>query len=179
MVVEDLGAGAARAGIAHLPEVIGGKGGAFVVTDAHDALDRHTDLIGPDVESFVVRFIDGYQQALFGQLEGTGQEFPGKTDGVLLEVVTEAEVAQHLEEGVVTSGIADVFQVIVLAASPYTALGRGCTVVATLVCAKEHVLELVHPCVGEQQGRIVVRHQRAGGDNLVPLGAEILEKRCA
>ena len=76
-----------------------------------------------------------------------------------------------------TSGIADVFQVIVLAASPYTALGRGCTVVATLVCAKEHVLELVHPCVGEQQGRIVVRHQRAGGDNLVPLRAEILEER--
>ena len=78
-----------------------------------------------------------------------------------------------------TGGIADVFQVIVLAASPHATLGRGGTVIGTLVGAKEHVLELVHPCVGEQQGRIVVRYQRAGRDNLVSLGAEILEKRSA
>ncbi len=97
----------------------------------------------------------------------------------MLEVVAEAEVAQHFEEGVVTGGIADVFQVIAFTTGTDTTLGRGGAVVGTLLGAKEHILELVHTRVGKQQGRVVMRYQRAGGDNLVSLGTEILEKRSA
>ena len=47
---------------------------------------------------------------------------------------------------------------------------RGARVVA-LFLAEEHVLELVHPGVGEQQGRVVLRHQRRAGDDAVALVA--------
>ena len=179
VVVEDLGAGTARAGIAHRPEVVGSVRSPLVVTDAHDAIGRYTDLFFPDVEGFIVSRVDGHQQALFRQLQHLGQEAPCKLDGILLEVVAEAEVAQHFEEGVVTSGIADVFQIVVLTTGTHATLGSRRAIVGTLVCAKEHVLELVHTRVGKQQGRVVMRYQRAGGDNLVPLGTEILEKRGA
>ena len=46
-----------------------------------------------------------------GDLEDRGQEFPGPVDRLALEVVTEAEVAQHLEERHVARGLADVLDV--------------------------------------------------------------------
>ena len=98
---------------------------------------------------------------------------------VALEVVAEAEVAQHLEEGVVARGVADVLQVVVLAAGAHAFLRRGGARVGALVEAEEHVLELVHAGVGEQQRRVVVRHQRAGGNDLVALGGEEVEELLA
>jgi hypothetical protein len=44
----------------------------------------------------------------------------------VLEIVAEREVAQHLEEGVVARRVADVFQVVVLAAGAHAFLrGHG------------------------------------------------------
>jgi hypothetical protein len=54
-----------------------------------------------------------------------GQELPGEADRLALEVVAEAEVAEHLEEGVMPGGVADVLQVVVLAAGAHAALGTG------------------------------------------------------
>ena len=176
VVVEDFGAGAARAGVAHHPEVVGGVARALVVADADDALGRHADLLGPDVVGLVVLGIDGDPELVLGQAVDVGQQFPGVLDGVALEVVAEAEVAQHLEEGVVARGVADVLEVVVLAAGAHAFLRGGGAGVGTLVEAEEDVLELVHAGVGEQQRRIVVRHQRAGGDDLVPLRGEEVEE---
>src|SRR5690606_32859140 len=89
--------------------------------------------------------------------------------GVALEIVAEAEVAQHLEEGVVTRRVADVFQVVVLAASAHALLAGGGAGVGALFQAEEAVLELIHAGVGEQQGRVVRRNQRTGGHTGVPL----------
>lgn len=36
---------------------------------------------------------------------------------------------------------------------------------------------MVHPCIGKQQGRIVVRHQGAAGNYLMSLTMEKVEKR--
>ena len=36
-------------------------------------------------------------------------------DGLLLEVIAEAEIAEHLEEGVVARGVADIVEIVVLA----------------------------------------------------------------
>lgn len=49
-------------------------------------------------------------------------------DRVAFEVIAEGEVAHHFKEGVVAGGVADVFQVVVLAACAYT----FCAVVARL-----------------------------------------------
>ena len=52
-------------------------------------------------------------------------------DGFALEVVAKAEVAEHLKEGVVAAGEADIFKVVVLAAGADAFLrGGGAGVVA-------------------------------------------------
>jgi hypothetical protein len=134
---------------------------------------------GPDVVGLVVLGIDRDPQLVGRQLVDIDQQFPGVLDRVALEVVAEAEVAQHLEEGVVARGVADVFQVVVLAAGAHAFLRGRRAVVAALVEAEEDVLELVHPGVGEQQRRVVVRHQRTGGHDLVALGGEEVEELLA
>lgn len=164
---KNLGARAARAGIAHGPEVVGGVRGALVIADAHHALGRHADFLGPDVVGFVVGGVDGDPELFLGQVQPLlrRQEGPGEGNGIALEIVAEAEVAQHFEEGVVTRGVTDVFQVVVLATGTHALLAADSTRVGALLRTEEAVLELVHACVGEQQGRVVVRDQRTGGDS--------------
>ena len=176
VVIEDLGARPARAGVTHHPEVVGHVASALVVTDAHDALSWQADHLQPDVVGLVVLGIDRGPELVLGQLEVLGQQLPGKRDGVVLEVVAEREVAQHLEESVVARGVAHVLQVVVLAAGADALLRRSRPRVRALVEAQEHVLELVHACVREQQRGVVARHHGAGGHGLVALGLEELQE---
>ena len=53
----------------------------------------------PQIVSFVVVQVDGDVHALRLQAEQPGAQVPREGDGVLLEVVPDAEIAQHLEEG--------------------------------------------------------------------------------
>ena len=174
VVVENFRAGAAGAGVAHLPEVVGRVFRAFVVADADDALGRHTDFVQPDVIGFVIFGIYGRQEFFFGDVQpfGRSEEFPSEVDRVAFEVVAEREVAHHFKEGVVAGGVADVFQVVVLAACAYAFLRGGGAVVGTLVKAEEHVFKLVHTGVGKQQRRVVVRHERGRADDGVAFGFE-------
>ena len=82
-----------------------------------------------------------------------------KANRFALEVVAEAEVAQHLKEGVVAARKANVFKVVVLAAGADALLRSGGALVVALLRPQEHVLELVHSGVGEQQRRVVGGHQ--------------------
>ena len=43
-------------------------------------------------------------------------QVPGELDRAILEVIAEREIAEHLEEGVVPGGVADIVEVVVLAA---------------------------------------------------------------
>ena len=121
---------------------------------------------------------DGHIQPVFGDAEPllAGDQLPGKGDGVALEVVAEAEVAQHLEKGVVAAGEADVFKVVVLAAGADALLRRGGAGVVALLGAKEEVFELVHARVGEQQRGVVGRHQRGRVHAAVPLRLKKAQK---
>ncbi len=169
VVVEDLGAGAARAAVAHGPEVVGGG-------DADDLLVGEAGDLLPDVEGLVVGVIDGDQQALGIEAELPGQQGPGALDGVVLEVVAEREIAQHLKEGVVTRGVADVVQVVVLAAGAHAFLRTGGALVGRGRAAREVVLERHHARIDEQQGRVVLRHQRSRLHLLVAVGREVVEE---
>jgi len=63
-----------------------------------------------------------------------------------------------------------------LAAGANAALaGRGAGEIE-LFAAQKHVLELHHPGVGEQQGGIVARYQRAGRPNRVAVLAKEFQK---
>ena len=147
LVVVDLRGGPARAGLAHLPEVVGAH--------ALDPLGRHADLVTPDVGRFVVVDVDGDPQPVSFETEDLGHELPREGNGVGLEVVAEGEVPEHLEEAEVGVVATDQLDVVVLSpgcartsAPRSPAVGRG-------LLAEEVREELVHARVGEQR--------RAGG----------------
>ena len=179
VIVEDFTARAAGTGIGHLPEIVGRKRRALVVTDADDAFRWQTNLIQPDVVGLVVGVIDRGQQALFRQLPDLGQQLPGPANGFFLEIVTERPVAQHLEEGVVARGVTHRIQIVVFATRTQAALHIGGAHIAALFRTQEHVLELHHAGIGEQQGGVIARHQRRRRHDGMALGGEEVEKVAA
>ncbi len=169
LVVEDLGAGAAGAGVAHLPEIVGGR-------DADDLRVREAGDLLPQLRRLVVRVIDGDEQPVLVQAEMLGDQRPGELDRQRLEIVAEREVAEHLEEGVVPRRIADVVEIVVLAAGAHAFLRCRGAAIGPLLDAGEDVLELHHPGIGEHQRRVVARHQRARRHDLVAGCLEEVEK---
>ena len=160
----DLGARAARAGVAHLPEVV-------LVAEALDAIHRHADLLVPHGLGFVVALVDGDPQAVAVEAEPLGDELPAPRDGVGLEVVAEAEVAEHLEEHEVALGAADIVEVVVLAAGAGALLaGDGAGERRRLV-ADEVRLERHHAGHREQH-RGVVRDEACRRHHRVALRRE-------
>ncbi len=73
-------------------------------------------------------------------------------------------------------GITDVVEVVVLAARAHALLRRRGPWNGARLLACEHVLELHHAGVGEHQGRVVARHERRGGDDLVAVLLEVVEE---
>ena len=109
-----------------------------------------------------------------GDLQGAGQELPGPVDGLALEVVAEAEVAQHLEERHVARGLADVLDV----AGADALLAGGGALEVGVAQAHELALELVHPGRREEHGR-VVGHEHVARPADAALGGEEVEVRFA
>ena len=124
MVVKDLGTGTTGTGIAHAPEIVAFERlAAGLVADAAETRGIHADFLKPDVGGLIVLVIDRDPELFRRQAHHFREKFPGELDGLALEIVTKAEVAQHLEERVMTGGVADIFQIVVLAAGTHTALG--------------------------------------------------------
>ena len=169
VVVEDLRARAAGAGVAHRPEIVVGG-------DADDARFRQAGDALPQAEGLVVVVIDGHPQPVLRQAEFLGDQVPGELDRQRLEIVAEREIAEHLEEGVMARGVADVVEVVVLAAGAHAFLRGDGAVVGPPLDAGEDVLELHHAGVGEHQRRIVARHERTRGDDLVAVPGEELQE---
>ena len=115
-------------------------------------------------------------EAVARQAEFLGHQVPGKLDGAVLEIVAEREIAEHLEEGVVPRRVADIVEVVVLAAGAHAFLRRGGALIGALFEAGEDVLELHHAGIGEHQGRVVARHERRGRHDLMIVGREIVEE---
>ena len=155
-VVVDLRAAPARTGIAHLPEVVVGAELAKVI----GRQELSPDVVGLAVARYALLAAkDCREEAIRGHLPHVGQKGPREWDRVLLEVVAEREVAEHLEERVMTERRPDVVEVVVLPAHAHALLRRRRPRVVALVFAEEDVLELVHPGVGEQQRGIVGGHK--------------------
>src|SRR5262249_3647066 len=115
-VVVKFTAWATGAGIAHLPEV---------VLHAHleDAIFgyalRRPQVVGLAVARDAAFTLENCRVKLvLGNVEplGRSDQLPGIRDRILLEVITEREVTEHLEERVVAVGKADVLEIIVLPA---------------------------------------------------------------
>ncbi len=115
MVEKDFGTRTAGAGIAHGPEIVGGR-------NADDFFIAQAGNFFPKGVGLIILGIDGNQQLVFRQAIIPGNQVPGILNGVFLEIIAEGEVAEHLEEGVVPGGIADILQIIVLATGTHAFL---------------------------------------------------------
>ena len=90
VVVEDLAARPARAGIGHLPEIIALVLRAVrLVADADATALGHADLLRPEIVGLVVLVIHRRPQAFRRQLVHPGQQVPRVADRVALEVIAE------------------------------------------------------------------------------------------
>ena len=174
-VYVDLAAGAAGAGVAHLPEV--------VVLVPKEYLLRgemlHPGLAGLLVEGGPVlggAFEDRHVEVLRVYLVDFGQELPCEVYRFGLEVVAEAPVAEHLEHRVVVGVVAYLLEVVVLAADAEALLGiRGAGALRSRV-SEEYVLELVHARVRKHERRVVLYNHGGRRDHRVPLGCEVIEE---
>ena len=176
---------AARAGFTHHPEVV-------LHVAVYD-LDRGVAAFGakqvrPEVVGFLVelawvarlRLIDGGVEPVWRDAPALDGEFPCPRDGFLFEIVTERPVAEHLEERVVIGIVADIFEVVVLAAGADAFLGVGGArrIVGSFFHAEEIRHERVHAGIGEQQtGRL--RQQRGGWNDGVLLFPKEIEEALA
>src|SRR5918911_4832551 len=134
----NLAARAAWACVAHGPEVI-------LFTEAQDSFRRRSDLF-PETCGLVIGRIDCEPKTLKRELVDVYEQVPGILNRFALEVVAEGEVAQHLEEGVMSRRLAYLVQIVVLAACAQTLLRRGCARIVALFRAREDILKLVHAC---------------------------------
>ena len=155
-VIVNFRARAARAG-AMLPEVI-------LLAEAEDAVFGDADHVAPDGEGLVIcggRLVareDGRIEAIRLKADplGAGQEFPCPGNGLLLEVIAEGEVAQHLKIRAVAGRMADVFNV----AGADALLTGGDAVARRLFLAGEPRLHGSHARVDQQDGFVVLRNER-------------------
>ncbi len=134
---------------------------------------RHADLVDPDLLGLVVAVVHGDPEPVAVEAEDLGEQLPGHRDGLGLEVVPEAEVAQHLEEGAVVGVGADDLDV----GGAEALLDGGGPGPGRRLVAHEVRLERHHARDGEED-RGVVRDEAGGGDDAVaPLGEEAREGR--
>ena len=172
----DLAAGAAGAGVAHLPEIV-------VLVAEHDVVFGKVAqpcLLRLFVHRGLVRALEdgGVEQALV-YLVNFGEKFPRPVYGFVLEIVAEAPVAEHLEHRVVVCVVAHFFKVVVLSADAEALLRVGGAERAGFGIAEEYILELVHPGVGEHQRRVVLYYHGCRRDHRVALRGEEIEKLLA
>ena len=129
----------------------------FVFVEVLQFFGRKFDFFEPNFRGFMVVFIDGRGEHRRVDPEPflVGQELPSPVDRFALEVVAEAEVPEHFEEGVVERGASDVVDV---AGAEALLAGRGAGVVE-LATPEKVVFELVHPGRREENRRVPTRNE--------------------
>ena len=158
-VIVNLAAGAAGA-LAVLPEVV-------LTAEAEDALGRDAYLVAPNGEGLVVVLKDARVEPVGVDADPVGarEELPAPGYGLVLEVVAEGEVAQHLEEGAVARGLAYVVDV----AGAHALLAGGDAPARGNLLAGKVGLERGHAGVYQQQRGVVLRDEGEAGETQVSL----------
>ena len=105
---------------------------------------RNCGFRGPEFFGFVVFAENGHPEPFRGKLELLREQFPGESNGFVLEVVAEGKVPQHFEECLMAPRVADVVEVVVLSPGAYNLLTCCRAVVGACFTAQEHFLELIH-----------------------------------
>jgi hypothetical protein len=174
--IVNLAVGTARPDLGHFPEV-------FLAPEEQQMRLVKARLLAPGVRGLVVArhhallvFKARRPQAALVQTPHLGQQLPCPRDGFLFVVVAERPVAQHLEERMVRRVAAHIVEVIVLAGHAHALLRIGHARVRPRAVAQEHILELHHARVGEEQRVVTHRDQRHRRHDRVTLLFEVFEE---
>ena len=95
------------------------------------------------------------------------QIFPRPIDSLLLEIITERPVSQHLEHRMMIRVQSNLFEVIVLAAHPQAFLRIGYPFIFCRDISQYNVFELVHSRIGKHQRGIVLNDHRCRRHDLM------------
>ncbi len=163
-VIVNLGAGTAGAG-AVLPEVVR-------LAEAEDTLSRDIHVLVPNFKSLFVLFVNGGIQPIRLQPRHLGQKLPAHGNGLLLEVITEGEIAQHLEIGAVAGGFADIFNV----ARADALLAGANPVAGRLFLPGKPGFHGGHAAVNQQKACVVVGNQGKAGQAQMALAFKIAQE---
>ena len=136
VIIENLGAWAARSGWAHLPKIVQRP-------NANDPVLRDTNLF-PKIERFIVSVVNRYYQTIFVDAKFLGDHFPGIGNRLFLKIITKAKIAHHLKKRVVACSIADVVKVVMFATGADTFLGRRSPFIVARFHTGKKVLKLDH-----------------------------------
>ena len=129
------------------------------------------DFLRPDIVGLVVVLVDGDIQAVSGDFQFLGQELPSPGNDFLLEVILEAEVAQHLKEAAVAGRDADALNI----RGTDALLAGGHAVARRLLLAEEPFFHGGHAAVDQQQAGVIFRHQREAAQAQVALRLKIMQ----
>ncbi len=172
MIVKYLRAGTAWSIGTHGPEIILGR-------NADDLFVRKSGPFLPQIECLVVGMVDGDQKAFGVEAPFLGEKGPGVIDRLFLEIVPETEVSEHLEEGMMARRVADIIEIVVLAACSHAFLSTGCALRRWRFQTREGILERDHARIDEHERWIAERDKRGAGDFRMFVGGEIVEKAAA
>ena len=133
-----------------LPEVV-------LLAQTHHVVRGNADLLGPDIVGLVVLLVHRDVQAILGDSHPlvTGQELPSPGDDLVLEVILEGEVAQHLKEGTVAGSDAHALDI----RGADALLAGGHAVTGRLLLCQEPLFHGCHAAVDQQQAGVVLGYQ--------------------
>jgi hypothetical protein len=162
----DLGAGSAGARLRHAPEV---RIVPLVnVAPAREPTGGNAHLLQPGVGRLIVIAVDRNGEAIGRDPDLDGEELPGPEDRIALEVVPERPGAEHLKEGVVAWGSADLFKVVVLPSNAEAALVVDGAAIRASLGTTEELFELHHSRVREEEGGVASGNERGARNLGVP-----------
>ena len=144
-----------------LPEVIG-----FSETD--DAVCGHSDILRPYRIRLVVVGVYGRPKTILGHFENLRYEFPRPGERFLLEIISEREVAEHLEICAVARGLSDVVDI---ESADALLTGRH-TVSRRLFLTGEELFQRGHSGIYEKQRFVVFGNERKAAQTQVSFGFE-------
>ena len=142
MVVKNLGTWTAGSGIAHAPEIILGA-------DTGKTVRINADFFQPDLFGLAILIVNRDPEPCGRNAQHTGQKLPRELNGLTLEIVPEAEIAQHLEEGVMPCSVADILKIVMFATGTNATLRGGSSDIRAILTPQKDILELHHPCIGK------------------------------
>lgn len=126
-------------------------------------------MLCPDRGSFVITLKafggssleDRHIEALGGEMKYLRQIFPSPVNSFMLEVIPEGPVPKHLKHRVVVRIMAHLLEVVVLTTDAKALLRVRHAAMLDLGITEDDILELVHPCVREHQGRVALDYHRS------------------